>query len=320
MGWLTSTRFDVPVISVGNLSMGGTGKTPHIVYIGKLLEKNNLNFATLSRGYGRKTKGFLEVTENSSAENVGDEPLLFKQKFSDKMVAVCEDRVFGATKILNKTPNTTLLLDDAYQHQKIARSLNILLTDYQNLFCADFIFPVGNLRELRKNKSRADVIVVTKCPENLSDEQQQVIEKQIKPLAHQKVFFTCVFYKELTHVFNNDAMPISQLEEKHIILLTSIAKPKYLNDFLANKNTVVEHLSFSDHHRYTAHDVEKIIAQFNTHKTQQAIIVTTQKDAVKLKHFSQLKTLPLYAITIDINVLNNENAFNNLLIHHVRNH
>jgi tetraacyldisaccharide 4'-kinase len=301
--------------------MGGTGKTPHIVYIGKLLEKNNLNFATLSRGYGRKTKGFLEVTENSSAENVGDEPLLFKQKFSDKMVAVCEDRVFGATKILNKTLNTTLLLDDAYQHQKIARSLNILLTDYQNLFCADFIFPVGNLRELRKNKSRADVIIVTKCPENLSINEQEKIREKIAPKENQSVYFSSIIYGDLFEIFSKQKKDNDFITNRNIIVVSAIARPKYLFDFITSKNNVIiDNFEYEDHSPYPEEIVEDLFDSYNEHKTLNPIFITTEKDAVKLRRFPQLKTLPLYAITIDINVLNNENAFNNLLIHHVRNH
>lgn len=318
IGWLKSTRFDVPVISVGNLSMGGTGKTPHIIYIGELLRKNNLNFATLSRGYGRKIKGFLEVELNSTAENVGDEPLLFKQHFTENIIAVCEDRVFGATEILNKNPNTTVLLDDAYQHQKIARSLNILLTDYQHLFYKDFIFPVGNLRELKKNKSRADVIIVTKCPENILEVEQQKITKKIAPRKKQSVYFSSIVYNGLMTLFNNQKLAIESLKNKKIVLATGLANSKSLIDFLKKENTILHHFNFNDHYNYSINDVESIIETFQ--KLNADWIIITEKDAVKLRRFSRLKALPLYAISIGIKFINQENNFDNHVVNHVRNY
>jgi tetraacyldisaccharide 4'-kinase len=320
LGVLKKTAFPLPIISVGNLSTGGTGKTPHLLYIAKLLEKEGLNTAVVSRGYGRKSKGFFEVISTSTAREVGDESLVLKQNLPNTTIAVCESRVLGVNILLEKYALNTVLLDDAYQHQHINRSLNLLITDFEHPFYNDFLLPCGNLRELRHNKNRADIIVISKCPENLSDEEQKIIEKQINPLAHQKVFFTRVFYKELTHVFNDDKMPIDLLEEKSVMLLTSIAKPKYLNDFISTKTTVVEALSFPDHHCYTAQDAEKISALFSKLKTEQTIIITTQKDAVKLRAFSQLKALPLYAISMDVALLNKQEEFNRLIVQHVRTH
>lgn len=298
--------------------MGGTGKTPHIIYIAEVLKKNNLNFATLSRGYGRKTKGFLEVEQNSTAENVGDEPLLFKQHFPENTVTVCEDRVFGAIQILKKKPNTTILLDDAFQHQKIARSLNILLTDYNNLFYNDFVFPVGNLRELRKNKSRTDVIVVTKCPETISESEQQKITQKIAPNKNQVVYFSSVIYKSLISLFNKETLEIGSLKNKKIILVTSIANGKNVIEFIKTENVILHHFNLKDHHNYSANDVEIILKKYQ--ELNADWIITTEKDAVKLRRFSQLKALPLYAISIGVKFLNQENNFDNHVVNHVRNY
>ena len=199
---LKSASFNFPVICVGNLSVGGTGKTPMVEYLIRLL-KTEYKVATMSRGYKRKTKGFAIANNNTTALDIGDEPMQFYKKFPDITVSVAEERLVSIPQLLHDKPNTNvIILDDAFQHRQVKAGLNILLTEYRDLFTRDFILPAGNLRDLKSSYKRADIIVVTKCKSHLNEEEKSQIIKEIKPLAHQKIFFTKIEYASPYHLFN----------------------------------------------------------------------------------------------------------------------
>ncbi len=267
----------LPIISVGNLSVGGTGKTPHVDWIVEHL-KANYTIGILLRGYGRSSKGFVHVSENSRRENVGDEALLYKRKHGGSIdVGVCEKRVIGVEKMAESNPSLGLMiLDDAYQHRAIARDCNILLTDYNNPFWKDYVLPAGRLREFRAGKKRADVIVVTKCPLNLSNEEQHSIKRMIAPLDTQKVFFSSIKYGE---VISFEAALRSPIE--NVLLVTGIADADPLKKHLAAQFHV-EHIAFPDHHNFSLADVQRIHQIFDTFATENKVIITTSKDSMRL--------------------------------------
>lgn len=267
----------LPIISVGNLSVGGTGKTPHVDWIADQL-KANLSIGILLRGYGRNSKGFVRVAENSKRETVGDEALLYKKNHGSSIdVAVCEKRVLGVAKMVESNSSLDLIiLDDAYQHRAIARDCNILLTDYNNPFWKDYVLPAGRLREFRTGKKRADVIVVTKCPPNLSIEEQYSIKRMIAPIDTQKVFFSSIEYGE---VISFDAAPRSPIE--NVLLVTGIADAVPLKNYLAAQFNV-NHIAFPDHHNFSQEDVRRVHQIFDIFATENKVIITTSKDAMRL--------------------------------------
>ena len=270
-------KVNATVVSIGNLSMGGTGKTPHVDWIVTKL-KEQIPTAILSRGYGRKSKGFVLVTKHSQAETVGDEALFYKRKHKEEIeVAVAEKRVEGAEKLLNLKSNLKLIvLDDAYQHRHIHRDVNILLTDYNAPFYKDFVVPSGRLREFRLGKNRADVVVVTKCPKVLNDAEKIELKRKIDVSPETLVCFSQIKYGEM--------LPINSGEftvPEQILLVTGIANPKPLYEHL-KKLANVELLSFPDHHDFTTKDIRKIHNLFDTFATQNKCIVTTAKDVPRL--------------------------------------
>lgn len=270
-------KVNVTVMSVGNLSVGGTGKTPHVDWIVSKL-KDEIPTAILSRGYGRKSKGFLLVTKHSQAETVGDEALFYKKKHKEDVeVAVAEKRVEGAKKLLNLKSNLKLIvLDDAYQHRYIHRDVNILLTDYNRPFYKDFVLPSGRLREFRLGKNRADVVIITKCPATLDKAEKNLIRKKLGVSPSTLVCFSQIKYDEILPVNSGEFT----IPEK-ILLVTGIANPQPLYDHL-KKLADVELLSFPDHHDFTTKDMRKIHNLFDTFATQNKCIVTTAKDVPRL--------------------------------------
>ena len=271
-GIFKSFSFDIPIIAVGNLSVGGTGKTPQIEYLIRLLS-DNYKVAVLSRGYKRTTKGFILADENASASSIGDEPFQFYSKFPNIQVAVDANRKSGIENLL-QLPNKpdVVLLDDAFQHRKVKAGFYILLTAYDDLFCDDNILPFGNLREPSSGKKRADMIIVTKCPKDLSELAQQKIKEKLK--VKQQVFFTTIQYDDC--VFGNDSqLLVSEIQSESKVLVAGIAKPKLFFDFLKNDND--ETLVFPDHHDFSKQDCELILAKANGRK-----IITTEKDFVRL--------------------------------------
>lgn len=295
---LPSVHFDIPTINIGNLTVGGTGKTPHIEYLLYWL-KETYQIATLSRGYGRKTKGFRLATNEASAQSIGDEPMQFYEKFSpDVVVSVGEERILAVPQILHLFPETNLiLLDDAYQHRAIRPDINILLTDYQRLFYKDFPFPAGRLRERRKQAKRADIIIVSKCPNFLKKEEQANISKQIAYYnANSPIFFSTFTYAEPKNIFSADY----KFSFKQVILVSAIAQPKHFEEAVQKKVIVQEHFQFSDHHFFTEKDTE-VIAKI-LEKDKNMGLICTEKDAVKLKNLINLHQFSTRIFSIAIRV------------------
>ncbi len=294
-GIFKSFSFDIPIIAVGNLSVGGTGKTPQIEYLIRLLS-DNYKVAVLSRGYKRTTKGFILADENASASSIGDEPFQFYSKFPNIQVAVDANRKSGIENLL-QLPNKpdVVLLDDAFQHRKVKAGFYILLTAYDDLFCDDNILPFGNLREPSSGKKRADMIIVTKCPKDLSELAQQKIKEKLK--VKQQVFFTTIQYDDC--VFGNDSqLLVSEIQSESKVLVAGIAKPKLFFDFLKNDND--ETLVFPDHHDFSKQDCELILAKANGRK-----IITTEKDFVRLNGLlpkEQLFYLPIKSTFLNTNI------------------
>ena len=307
LGILSSTEFDIPIISVGNLSAGGTGKTPHIEYLIRLL-KPEFYIATLSRGYGRKSKGFILSDTQSTASDIGDEPLQFKKKFKELRVAVDGNRVRGIKKLKEEFPSLqTILLDDAFQHRAVKPGLSIVLSDFSKPYTSDFMLPSGNLREFPSGIKRADIIIITKCPDILLPIERKRLETVVNPLPHQQIYFSYLKYGEFIPL-NGDTVNLFSKEyyfdrNYTVLLLTGIAATASIEYYLKNKVKNIIPAKFSDHHNYTKNDLLSIQKIFNNIASANKIILTTEKDAMRLKNleFSNiLKTLPLFYIPIEI--------------------
>lgn len=320
-GLFKSTSFNFPVISVGNLTVGGTGKTPHVEYLINLLSKE-FKIATLSRGYGRETSGFIVASKDSSFREVGDEPVQFSQKFNKLLVAVDEDRVHGIRKIINDYPSTqVILLDDAFQHRAVKPGLSILLTDFHNLYAEDYPLPVGRLREFRSAAKRADIIIVTKFPKILSPISVRQITGVLKPKTYQKLYFSYIKYGELKPMQGIEA---STLPEKisSALVFAGIANMYPLIEHVRLMINSVEILEFSDHHKYTHRDLQKIKDAFEDIFSKNKIIITTEKDAMRLG-FPEipgiLADLPIFYIPIEIKIHREyRQAFNDQIEEYVR--
>lgn len=319
LGILKQRHFKVPVIVVGNLSTGGTGKSPMIDYLLKLLSVQ-FKSASLSRGYGRKSGGFAVVKPDSKTQLVGDEPVMLKMLNPAADIFVHENRVEGIEMILANQPATNvILLDDAFQHRYVKPGLAILLTTFDEPFYSDFVLPLGNLRELRNNAKRAQVIVVTKCPV-LTNEQMEFIRKKISKYSSGKVFFAGIGYGKPVALFENFPFPDS-IEQ--LLLVTGIAKPYSLSDQCRSIAQKVSHLAFKDHHAYTMADFNRIAENFNSFATQKKVVLTTHKDAVKWleaddKILELLKKLPVFYQPMQMMIQNNPNEFNELILNYVR--
>lgn len=274
LGIKKSTAYDFPVICVGNLSVGGTGKTPMIEYLIRLL-KSEHHMATLSRGYKRQTTGFVIADKNATANTIGDEPFQFYQKFEDVVVSVDGDRVHGISKLmaLQKAPDV-VLLDDAFQHRKVNAGFYVLLTSFDDLYTDDIVLPTGNLREPKQGAERADVIVVTKCPQNISEEKKKEIIGKLNPLVDQEVFFGSIAYSKVIRSAT-DSIALKALTNKPFTLVTGIANPKPLVSYLQDLGLQFEHLKFKDHHDFSEAELNRL--------KQKPLIVTTEKDMMRLQ-------------------------------------
>lgn len=277
--FFSSIEFSVPVIAVGNLSTGGTGKTPHVEYLIRLLQYR-FKVATMSRGYKRHTQGFLLADENTNALRIGDEPMQYHMKFPDLAVSVAEERIFGIPALLQQRPDIdVILLDDAYQHRSVKAGLSILITDYSKPFYSDFILPFGSLREGRSAARRASTIIVSKCPENLEASQADLITKKIDPLPHQQVFFTAIRYDKPFDLLSGGEV---SLGDKNVVLVCGIARPEPLVSYVRNSAAGVHILSYRDHHYFVSSDIEEIKAAYDNWNADNKIILTTEKDAARL--------------------------------------
>jgi len=305
IGFFKSKSYSFPIICVGNLSTGGTGKTPMIEYLIRLL-KDKYKIATLSRGYKRNTKGFYIADEKSSAAKIGDEPFQFHQKFNDIIVSVDANRQNGIEELkqLQHVPEI-ILLDDAFQHRKVKAGLNILLTAFDKLYVDDFVLPTGNLREPKIGAKRAQIIVVTKCPDDLDESNRNEIITKLKPLATQNVFFSTIKYSETVYG-NQLSEPLINLLKERFTLVTGIANPKPLLNFLNSRGYNFEHLNFKDHHSFTESELKLL----NT----KPLILTTEKDYMRLK--DNIAKERLFYLPIEMQIFSNE-KFNNLVNNYV---
>ena len=312
--YLKSAAFNFPIICIGNLAVGGTGKTPMVEYLIRLL-KNDYAVATLSRGYKRKTKGFGIANKNTTALEIGDEPMQFHLKFPDVTVAVGEERLAAIPQLLHDRPGTQIiLLDDAFQHRTVRAGLNILLTEYKNLYSRDLLLPAGDLRDSRHSAKRAEIIIVTKCRENLSVEEKKRIEAELAPEENQSLFFTAIQYAQPYHLFSKKLFPITHGLE--LLLVCGIANPKPLKEFLTTHIQSYDMLNYPDHHIFSIDDLADIKKQFEKMHSANKIILTTEKDGVRLQKFeNELKNLPIYVMPIEHSFLFNDGDRFSGLVH-----
>ena len=319
---LRSHEFDVPVISVGNITVGGTGKTPHTEYIVNVL-KDKYSVTVLSRGYKRKTKGFVAATEHSTVAEIGDEPKQMLRKFNGEAnVCVCESRVDGIEKIVatNRSDNQVVVLDDAYQHRSVNPLVNILLIDYNRPIFSDSILPYGRLRESAHNSNRANIILVTKCPEDLKPIDRNVFAKNVNKLPFQSIYFTNFKYKKLTPVFREGMSNVLADGQTEVLIITGIANPDTLLEHVReNISEKITHLQFPDHHNFSKKDIKKIIATFMS-LGEKKIIITTEKDSVRLIEIDWNDDIKasMYFLPIEVNfIYEDSQEFNNQILKYV---
>lgn len=316
LGVMKSREFGLPVISVGNLAVGGSGKSPMTEYLVRLL-KGKYRIATLSRGYGRKSKGFRFVERNSSSAESGDEPLQFKRKFDDITVAVCEDRVEGIKKL--EGGHDVILLDDAYQHRALRPGLSILLFDYNTIFKFRMLLPAGDLREPVWEKDRADLLVVTKTPPGLDQADRQEILDIIKPRNQQEIFFSYLVYGNLKPLDPEmeERDFISVKVSTQVVLLTGIANPALLLSEIGGYTQHITHHKYADHHNFTKKNIVKLVQSFDALFADDKLIITTEKDAQRLCSMEAkelLKGLPVYYVPVEAEIHEPERAHFNELI------
>ncbi len=325
LGIFKSTEFDIPVVSIGNITVGGTGKTPHVEYLADLL-KGKYEVATLSRGYKRNTKGFKLVETESMAIEVGDEPLQIKKQFPEIIVSVCENRVKGVEKLLDskneKVPDV-VILDDAFQHRRIMAGINILLIDYNRQIKNDTLLPAGRLREGVAQMRRANVIVFTKCPNEVTPIMRRILQKDVRLKPYQSLFFTTMEHEKIRAVFDGPELEAEFYKEKQysVIVLTGIASPKIFHSHLKKYSKQMEIVQFPDHYYYSGSDIQSVIKKFEALKTDKKIIVTTGKDAMRIK---DLQDLPeefksnLYYVPIKVKFLDEgKKEFNKKILNYV---
>ena len=324
VGMLKSHSFDVPLISVGNITVGGTGKTPHVEYLIRLLQ-DKFRVAVLSRGYKRKSRGFVIANEESTVKDIGDEPYQMKQKFPHVTVAVDKNRHNGINKLTEGEAGKKIdvvLLDDAFQHRYVKPGINILLVDYHRLIIYDKLLPAGRLREPLSGKDRADIVIVTKCPRDLKPMEFRVITKAMCLYPYQHLYFTMLDYDALRPIYCGEERPLDTISaDDHILLLTGIASPRQMIVDLSPYSTHIQPLTFGDHHTFTARDVEKINETF-ADMPGPKLIITTEKDATRLfglKGLSKEVRHNIYTLPVKIEfMLGQEETFNENIIGYVR--
>ena len=322
-GFLKSRSFSIPVISVGNITVGGTGKTPHVEYLIRLLQDHS-RVAVLSRGYKRKSHGFQIANESSTARTIGDEPFQMKQKFPKVIIAVDKNRVHGIEALNQKYQDIdVILLDDAFQHRYVKPGINILLVDYHRLIIYDTLLPAGRLREPLTGKNRADMVIITKCPKDLKPMEYRVITKAMDLYPYQQIFFTTLEYGELTPLFKKEAPTVNldKLKDHNVLLLTGIASPRQMKEDLTPVVSKLSMLSFPDHHVFSQKDIEQISSEFAKLPSPKCI-VTTEKDAARfigLEGLSNEIKENIYILPVRITfMLNQEEKFNENIIGYVR--
>ncbi len=320
-----SKEFDIPIISIGNISVGGTGKTPHTEFLIRMLQ-DEFSIAVLSRGYKRKTKGFRLIEKTDTHFEAGDEPLQIKQKFPNTVVAVSESRTKGVEQLRELFPELNLIiLDDAFQHRKITPGLSILLNNYNHPIAEDHLLPLGYLREYRSSSHRAHIVIYSKCPPDLKPIERRIMSKEIDIRPYQHLFFSTLDYQNLSPVFDTSIeMPLEKMKDLNILAVSGIAKSKSYIDFLSSKSKSLKHIAFPDHHNFTSKDIKKIEKEFSKLKNEK-IIIATEKDAIRLKSldlFSEEIKKYVYCIPIEVRLLSSEDEeiqFNKQILSYVRN-
>lgn len=321
--WFSSKSYPLPVICVGNLAVGGTGKTPHTEHLINLLQAEGLHAATLSRGYKRHTKGYLKATQQSTVQDIGDEPWQLLHNHPNITVAVDEDRCHGIEQLLQEQPKIdVILLDDAFQHRAVQAGLNILLTDYHRLYTRDMLLPAGRLRESKSGARRAHIVVVTKCPANLSEAEANDIKAELHLLPHQQLYFSTIAYGEPQPVFDAAPWPKGIYATYTLLAITGIAHPAPMVDYLKALTPHVELMSYPDHHDFTPSDLQHIQQSF-AQLPEKKLLITTQKDAARLQSLaSQLAPAiqqHLYALPIQVQFLHQQqDAFNQSIMDFVK--
>jgi tetraacyldisaccharide 4'-kinase len=326
-GILRTFKFNIPIICVGNITVGGTGKTPHAEYLVELL-RERYRVATLSRGYKRNSIGFRLAKPGTGTSELGDEPLQIFMKFPGIKVAVDRDRVHGVKTLIKDPDNIeVIILDDGFQHRRLTPGLTVLLTDYNRLMIRDFLLPFGELRESRMSMYRADIILITKSPEDLPPIQRRLIAKEMDKAAYQNIYFTTYKYQKPVPVFRgtmpgHKATTIEENDDLGILLVTGIANPDPLREYLEKKYREVVHQKYPDHHKFNERDIQKIADSLRDLKSPMKRIYTTEKDAVRLMEFTNIAEplrSSLYYVPIGIHFLNDDqDEFNNLILKYVR--
>ena len=320
---LPEKKFDVHTIGVGNLAVGGAGKTPLVEYLIRLLQKEELKIATLSRGYRRKTHGFVLATESSTADDIGDEPLIYKSKYNVE-VAADGNRVGAVKKLMALSqPPAVILLDDVFQHRAIKCGLNIVVSDYSNLYFNDLMMPSGTLREFKSGINRADVIVISKVPDRTSPVEIRGILKDIGPRAHQQVFFSYLKYGELYAIGNSGEKldTLNDLFRYRVISFAGIANAGPMTNYLKEYSAELRHLVFPDHHDFSAKDLEDIERYYNSFEGGNKIIVTTEKDLMRLRNkqvWDIARRMNIYILPVEVTFKEKDEAFNELILKYVR--
>ena len=323
-GILHSHTFDVPIISVGNITVGGTGKTPHVEYLIRLLQ-SRFKVGVLSRGYKRKSHGYVLTEENTTMRDVGDEPFQMKNKYPQISMAVDAKRGEGIEKLCEDEHPEVILLDDAFQHRYVKPGISIMLIDYFRLIYEDKLLPAGNLREPQSGKNRANIVIVTKCPRDIKPMNFRVITKNLNLYPYQTLYFTKLVYGKLYPLFISDKTSISleELTDKSILLLTGIASPQRMLEDLKEYNRDITTVTFGDHHSFNAKDIERIRQTYDDMKGEHKIIITTEKDAVRLKNIdvqiNQILKENLYVLPLEIEFeLDKKEIFDKSIIDYVR--
>jgi tetraacyldisaccharide 4'-kinase len=314
-GILRSKKFSIPVICVGNLSVGGTGKSPHVMMVAEIL-KDEFQTAMLSRGYGRKTSGLVIANYSSKVFDIGDEPLQFFNRFKNRIVvAVSENRVTGINKLKSFYKSQVIIMDDGFQHRQVKPGYSILLTDFNDPYTQDYLLPAGNLREPRSGAHRANVIIVTKCPDAFTIKQRDAILNKINAKPYQKVYFSKVVYSNAV-IGKRFTLSSDEWREYEVLLVTGIAKSEPFVEFVKNRFNQVHHLEFADHHNFSMADIQKIDQKYDQINNLHKIILTTEKDYMRLKDESALIE-NLFYLPIEVE-LNDLNDFKENLLNYVR--
>ncbi len=323
MGLKKSKSFSIPIISVGNITVGGSGKTPHVEYLIRLLH-DKAKIAVLSRGYKRKSHGYVLAKESTTMPEIGDEPFQMHQKFSDIYVAVDAKRARGIENLQNDEATKdvdVVLLDDAFQHRYVKPGINILLVDYHRLIIYDKMLPAGRLREPLSGKNRADIVIITKCPKDLKPMEFRVLTKAMDLYPFQKLYFTSIDYDTPKGVFEEKQIELDKLQDYHVLLLTGIASPKQMEHDLKPMTKDITNLSFGDHHSFKGKDIDRINDAFES-MPEPRIIITTEKDAVRLREteglYEKVKS-NMYELPIKVSfMLDQQDNFNEKIISYVR--